>query len=318
MDPNDQKINILGDLAGYKEQLEDCTGTDLSKLTSNEELEELKKETKVLKADIQKSVSKLKYIDDSADVTEYTSLVEKAKELITKIDTEKTTRHTKKCKNQQEEVFSRIRILASSLDLAFKRCWTKFTIELKTIEDGQLIMLSDNVTAARDEFNDLNKLYFEFVEKCPMDFPDRDKLFENYEKDMTRTEEKKIEYEALLMKEMQDRELTRNKIQDIKNEIKLAVYSGYGSEMDYYSFRSQFTNKYRRYTSRDQIDILKNTYLKGEAFNTVKELNELDKIWERLKDEFGNPSRILKEKMSEMLAINPYRMRKISERAKPF
>ena len=89
----------------------------------------------------------------------------------------------------------------------------------------------------------------------------------------------------------------------------MAVYSGYGSEMDYYSFKSQFTNKYRRYTSRDQIDILKNTYLKGEAFNTVKELNELDKIWERLKDEFGNPSRMLKEKMSEMLAINPYRMR---------
>ena len=95
----------------------------------------------------------------------------------------------------------------------------------------------------------------------------------------------------------------------------MAAYSGYGYEIDYYSFRSQFTNKYRRYTSRDQVDILKNTYLKGEAFNTVKELIELDKIWERLKDEFGNPSRMLKEKLSEMLAINPYRTRKINEKS---
>ena len=230
MEPKNQIIHILGDLAGYKEQLEDCIETDLAKLklASTEELEELKKETKVLKADIQKSVSKLKYIDDTADVAEYTSLVDNAKKLITLIDTEKTTRHNEKLKNQQEEVFSRIRILASSVELAFKRCLTKFTVELKTIEDGELIMLSDNVTAARDEFNDLNKLYFEFVEKCPMDFPDRDKLFTEYAKQMTATEEKKIEYEALIMKEMQDRELTRNKIQDIKNEIKLADYSGYG------------------------------------------------------------------------------------------
>ena len=52
-------------------------------------------------------------------------------------------------------------------------------------------------------------------------------------------------------------------------------------------------NKYRRYTSRDMLDILKNTYLKGEAYNTIKELESLDEIWKRLKNDFGNPSRML-------------------------
>ena len=72
---------------------------------------------------------------------------------------------------------------------------------------------------------------------------------------MNDTEEKKIEYEGLIMKEMQERELTRNKIQNIKNEIKLATFSGYSSEMDFYSFKSQLTNKYRRYISRETKSI---------------------------------------------------------------
>ena len=147
MDPKDQIVHILGDLAGYKEQLQDCIETDVSNVTSIEELEDLKKEAKLLKADIQKAVSKLEYIDKSSETGDYKTLVDNAKKLITSIDSRKNNIHTKKCKNQQEEVFSRVRILASSVDLAFNRCKNKFTIKLNTIEDGQLIMLSDNITA---------------------------------------------------------------------------------------------------------------------------------------------------------------------------
>ena len=105
---------------------------------------------------------------------------------------------------------------------------------------------------------------------------------------------------------MQLRELTRNKIQDTKNEIKLAHFQGYGTGLHFYSFQSQFLNKHRRYTSRDMVDISKNTYLKGEAYNTVKELTKLDDIWTRLIDEFGNPSRMLKIKLADVLSVGPF------------
>ena len=313
----DKILPILGDLAGYKDQLDDCLETDVSKLRTLPELDELKKEVKQLKADIQKSVSKLEYLNkEPGKVAEFKVLVDRGKKFITTIDTRKQKVTEELSKNNDEETFSRVRILHSSLELAFKRCVAKVSVDCKSVADGELIMLSDNISGIRDEFIDLNKLYFDFVEKCPSNFPDRDVLFLEYKNKMKDTEEKKIEYEAAIMKEMHERELTRNKIQDTKNEIKLALFKGYGSELDYYSFKSQFINKYRRYTSRDKVDILKNTYLKGEAFNTVKELRTLDEIWVRLKEEFGNPSRMLKNKLLEILAINPVpRTRKVRERS---
>ena len=60
-------------------------------------------------------------------------------------------------------------------------------------------------------------------------------------------------------------------------------------------------NKYRRYTAHDKLDILKNTYLSGEAYNTVKELPTLDEIWVRLQKDFGNPTRMLKDKLTEIV-----------------
>ena len=141
-------------------------------------------------------------------------------------------------------------------------------------------------------------------------------FFSRFKIDITDTDEKKTLYESTIRREMHQRELTRDKIQDVKNEIKLASFQGYGSTLDFYNFKSQFLNKYRRYTSRDLVDILKNTYLKGEAHNTVKELNTLDGIWERLKNEFGNPSRMLKTKLTEIIAVGPlHRIKGITEKS---
>ena len=61
----------------------------------------------------------------------------------------------------------------SSVDQAFDRCNDKYTIDLDKVQDGQLLLASDSLSDIRIEFNDLNKLYFEFVEKCPTSFPDR-------------------------------------------------------------------------------------------------------------------------------------------------
>ena len=312
---DEQILEILGDLACYKDQLVDCLDTNISNLRSITEFDELKKEVKTLKANILKSSTKLKYLKENEDVSEYTSLVKQGKDLLTMLETCRVNLLDEQTKKQDDQVFSHITALKASLDLALKSYNVKFTVDWSLVEDWELIMFSDNIACIRDDFNDLSKLYFEFIEKCPPHFPDKDALFTEYSTNMKVTERKKTEYELAVIKEMQRRELTRNKVQDIKNEIKLLCFHGYGSEPDFYTFKSQFLNKYRRYTSRDMLDILKNTYLKGEAYNTVKELANLDEIWERLRKDFGNHSRMLKSKLADILGVGAFtRIKDITEK----
>ena len=105
-------------------------------------------------------------------------------------------------------------------------------MDLSSVSDGELTLLSDYLSSVREEFNDLNKRYFEFIERCPHNYPQKNELFKQYDKSIKETETKKSEYESNVIKEMQNWELTRNKIQDIKNEIKLPKFLGYHSELD--------------------------------------------------------------------------------------
>ena len=47
-------------------------------------------------------------------------------------------------------------------------------------------------------------------------------------------------------------------------------------------------------------DYLKNNYLEGQALQIVKEINDNDKIWDRLKSSFGNVSFLLNNKLEEI------------------
>ena len=309
-------LPILGDLASLEEQLTDCIEVDLITLKSVDDLDDLKKEIKTLKAEIQRSISKLTFLNKEYDVNTYKELVVKGKSCINDIDQAKQVIINDQSKTNSEDTLSRVLMLKSSVDLAFDRCNDKYTIDLDKVQDGQLLLASDSLSDIRIEFNDLNKLYFEFVEKCPTSFPDRNKVFAEYKTMMTKTEKARCKYESSVVEQMQKRELTRNKVQDSKNDIKLPTFKGYNDKLDYYTFKSQFLNKYRRYTSRDMVDILKNTYLKEEAYNTVKEHHELDVIWKKLKEEFGNPNRMLKTKIVDLLAVRPFqKLLKTSEKS---
>ena len=310
---NDRVVTILGELGCDKEQMLDCLDTDLKSLLSIADVDEIKKEVKGIKANLQKSVSQLNYLKEDQDVSEYLDLVAQGKELISSLNERRTVLLAKSNQlkqdseySQEVKVFSHIKAIMSSLDLSLKRFNEKFIIDFESIENDVLIMLNDSISEVRDEYNDLSKLYHEITEKCPPNFPNRDEIFKIYNNCMTDAEGIKALYGNSIRNQMQLRELTRNKIKNTTNEIKLATFQGYGVGFDYYSFKSQFLNKYRRYTSADMVDILKNTYLKGEAYNTVKGLTKLEDIWGRLKEEFGNPCLMMKDKLSEILSITPF------------
>ena len=64
---DDRVVTILGDLASYVDEINECLATDITKLRSISEFDELKREIKTLKASIVKSSTQLKHLKDDED-----------------------------------------------------------------------------------------------------------------------------------------------------------------------------------------------------------------------------------------------------------
>ena len=108
----------------------------------------------------------------------------------------------------------------------------------------------------------------------------------------------KDDYQENLEQEIVKRDLISDKMRN-SSILKLDVpkYHGYGSSLDFYTFRSEFEKLISpRIRANLLPDYLKNNYLEGQALQIVKEIHEIEKIWERLKNSFGNVNILLNDK----------------------
>ena len=141
-----------------------------------------------------------------------------------------------------------------------------------------------------------------------------EELIENGEREIEVTQIK-TKYKALvtskdlyvlkLDKEVQEREIEKRKSFDSSNlNIKLAKFKGYNSPLDIYTFQDEFEKLYKKGTPSQLLpDLLRNNYLEGSALSLVKGVMEIDEIWKRLKDSFGDSKVMLAKKVAELSNI---------------
>ena len=83
--------------------------------------------------------------------------------------------------------------------------------------------------------------------------------------------------------------------------IKLSKFNGYGSALDIYTFQSMFEKLHLKSTPRKLLpDLLKNNFLDNPALMLVKNIEDIDDVWKRLKDAYGDCKIMLKKKLSEV------------------
>ena len=86
--------------------------------------------------------------------------------------------------------------------------------------------------------------------------------------------------------ERSDREIDKHQLfkEKIIN-IKLAKFSGLNSSRDYYTFKNEFEKLYLLTTPKTMLyDILRKNYLEDPALSLVKNVQNIDEIWKRLKN----------------------------------
>ena len=127
----------------------------------------------------------------------------------------------------------------------------------------------------------------------------------------------KVGYLSRLESELSSREIEKQKTFKTSSlNIKLPKFKGYNSSLDIYTFQDEFEKVHLKSTPKSLLpDLLKNNLLEGSALALVKDVNDIDDIWKRLKEAYGDTKMMLAKKLSELNNIENFGKIKDSSKA---
>ena len=189
--------------------------------------------------------------------------------------------------------------LKTEISIRFKSISKKLDVKLDDLGDYQVLELMQDKTVDL-EFNSLLEKVTELGSLAEIGSPEVQKLSKVVNKTLGRIATKKDDFFTKIKKIMLDRDITTEKLKNASELlIELPKFSGYGAEMDFFTFRTQFRKLIEdRVQKKYWADYLKRNYLSGQAFLLVEKENNYEKIWERLNESYGNPRILLQNKLS--------------------
>ena len=184
--------------------------------------------------------------------------------------------------------------LFEEVEVTIKSLYGKFSLNITDMNDDEISHRKNELPKQVQKLKNLSKMVHDIVECSESAMKNRiNDIMDMYRK----TNKLKESYSHCIDDEMRKREITK---QQLFNESKLRInppkFSGYESKVDIYTFQSELLKVHKRTTpTRMMPDILKNNLLEGSALSLIHSVNDIDKIWARLKAAYGDPKLLLKK-----------------------
>ena len=178
----------------------------------------------------------------------------------------------------------------------------KCNIEIKDLTDNEILERKNELRMFDGYFNDLLDRILNLSKLNPNEINETENLLKDVNKRKNDLKDVIHTYKNDLKKEIHDRDLSDAKIKNASIlEIKIPRFKGYNSSQDYYTFRAEFEKLVSPRIQKALLpEYLKNNYLEGHALQVVKELTDLDEIWDRLKTSFGDVMILMSNKMYDI------------------
>ena len=191
-----------------------------------------------------------------------------------------------KAQNLSQEIVLRCQNLSSKLDQ-----------KLDSLGDYQILEISQNLNFDV-EFNRILEKITELsslADEGESNLPDIEKWRDTLSA-------KREKFVNSLQDIVASRDITPDKLKNACTiQIDVPKFSGYDSKIDYFSFKSKFQKLVEPRVQKPYLaDYLKLNYLDGLAFTLVEKGAEYEKIWERLKESYGNARLLLHNKLGEL------------------
>ena len=118
----------------------------------------------------------------------------------------------------------------------------------------------------------------------PLDFPNRKTVSKEYNSNEKEIKASFETYKKKILDEIRERNI--------------------GKESDIYTFQSEFEKCHLKNVSKKLLpDYLKNNYLEGAALSLVKSIDNVDGIWSRLKEAYGDTELLLEKGLYEIVKM---------------
>ncbi len=217
-----------------------------------------------------------------------------------KVESEKSNAEDKFLKQQTRsaEILSdEIKFRSDSLK---KTC---DTAALEDLDNNQIFERNKNLYSNLGrELRDIFHIYSEF-QKIALTCGDSLKELSN----STRTMHEEVvsarnTYAQELHQLMTTRNITEETLRRSQDTvIELPKFKGYDSKLDIYSFRRQFEKLIQPGTQKKYwVDSLRTKYLAGPAFTLVEKIEDIDEIWKKLIESYGNVKLLLQNKIGQL------------------
>ena len=189
--------------------------------------------------------------------------------------------------------------LSQEIALRSESLEEKYDVDLKSLTDYQILDISQN-KSLDGEFNGILERVTELA-SLVSDGADNNLLDVASKKRDAVAKKRKIFCEKL-KKIVSERDITPEKLRDAASfKIELPKFTGYDSTMDFFTFKSQFQKLIEPTMQKKYwADFLKRNYLGGLAYTMVEHETDYQKIWDRLKESFGNTRLLLQNKLKDL------------------
>ena len=175
----------------------------------------------------------------------------------------------------------------------------KYGEDLDSLGDYQILEISQNKNLDL-EFNTVLTKVTDLSALVLGGGADVKNLWEAATKKRDIVAKKRTDFLGKLQSVIKERDVTPEKMKNATTlRIELPKFGGYGSKMDLYTFKSEFKKLVEPVVQKQFLaDYLKRNYLSGSALNLVEKETDYSKIWEKLKESYGNQRLLLQNKLS--------------------
>ena len=174
------------------------------------------------------------------------------------------------------------------------------------LDDVQIMGRKKRVYETNSKYNDLRDKLEKISEFMPPIYPDRAKIIPKLWQNFKALGSEQKSYVKNFEDEILKRGITNEMMNNTRIDVKLQKFTGYDSDIDIFSFQSEFEELvYGKVENRLLPRLLKNNYLGGSALTLVKNIDTTSEIWNMLKQAFGNPEELLRNKIREVEDLGP-------------
>ena len=189
----------------------------------------------------------------------------------------------------------------------FSSLEAKIKVQMSDLTDAQVLEKRGEIKHFEKEFNEILDKILKLSQLNPSRYEETKDLLMGVNR---RKHNLKSALESLqdrVNREILDRDISEEKIKNSATlGIKLPKFEGYNSPLDFFTFKSKFNTLVApRIKSCLLPDHLKCNYLAGQALQLVKEMDNVDEIWGRLEECFGDVATLLNMKLEKVSSCTP-------------